>query len=72
MPYINNIILNLIHVEFPKNFFENNNENNLIESLVFTYNDFIYLFQVLKDNEIELLKGIKNDDMISIYKTIKN
>jgi hypothetical protein len=31
MPFINNIILNLIHVEFPKNFFENNNENNLIE-----------------------------------------
>ena len=72
MPYINNIILNLIHVEFPKNFFENNNENNLIESLVFTYNDFINLFQVLKDNEIEFLKEIKNDDMISIYKTIKN
>ena len=72
MPYINNIILNLINVEFPKNFFENNNENNLIESLVFTYNDFINLFQVLKDNEIEFLKEIKNDDMISIYKTIKN
>ena len=72
MPYINNIILNLINVEFPKNFLENNNENNLIESLVFTYNDFINLFQVLKDNEIEFLKEIKNDDMISIYKTIKN
>ena len=72
MPYINNIILNLINIEFPKNFFENNNENNLIESLVFTYNDFINLFQVLKDNEIEFLKEIKNDDMISIYKTIKD
>ncbi len=72
MPYINNIILNLINVEFPKNFFENNNENNLIESLVFTYNDFNKLYQVLKDNKIEFLKEIKNDDMISIYKTIKN
>ena len=72
MPFINNVISQLTKVEFPKNFFENINENNLIESLVFTYEDFINLFQVLKDNEIEFLKENKNDDMISIYKTIRN
>ena len=72
MPYINNVILQLTNVELKKNFFENNNDNNIIESLAFTYDDFDNLFNVLKDNEIEFLKEIKNDNMISIYKTLKN
>ena len=78
LPHINNLFSKLTNIELPNNINSNEIENEIInhdlniESLAFTYIDFLNIYQTLKKNENDFFKEIKDNNIISIYNTVKN